>query len=114
MADKAIEKPAADVVRGDVLDVLKQVRSGDLVFEMTQELEKVVAGVRETGSGGSLTLKIGIAPIKAGSTALNVQGDVTAKIPKPPRDASIFFATDRNTLQRRDPNQRHMDFMDQN
>lgn len=106
MADKATEKPEADVVRGDVLEVLRQVRSGDLVFEMTQELEKVVAGVRETGNGGSLTLKISIAPIKAGSTALNVQGDVTAKIPKQQHDASIFFATEKNTLQRTDPRQR--------
>jgi hypothetical protein len=112
MAEKAIEKAAPDVVRGDVLDVLKQIRAGDLVFEMTQELEKVVAGVRETGSGGNLTVKISIAPIKAGSTALNVQGDVTAKIPKPQRDASIFFATEKNTLIRTDPRQRMLPLED--
>lgn len=112
MAEKAIEKAAPDVVRGDVLEVLKQIRAGDMVFELNQEMEKVVAGVRETGKGGTLALKISIAPFKQGSTALNVQADITAKIPKPSQDVSIFFPTDRNTLVRNDPRQKHMSFME--
>jgi len=107
MADKATEKP--DVVRGDALGVLKQVRAGGLVHELNEELEKVVAGVRETGKAGTVTLKINIAPIKPGSTALNVGGEVTAKIPRPAHDASIFFATTNNTLQRTDPRQMNME-----
>lgn len=112
MADKATEKAVPDVVHGDVLEVLKQIRAGDIVFELNQEMEKVVAGVRETGKGGTLSLKISIAPFKPGSTALNVQADVSAKVPKPSQDVSIFFPTDRNTLVRNDPRQKHMPFME--
>lgn len=101
-----------DVVRGNVLDILKQIRGGDLVFEMNREIEKVVAGVRESGKGGSLTLKVNITPIRQGSTALNVQGDVTGKVPQPAHDATIFYPTEGNTLQRNDPRQRNMPFMD--
>lgn len=102
-----------DVVRGDVLEVLKQIRGGELVFELNQELERVVAGVRETGKGGEVRMKIVIAPMKQGSVALNVQADVSAKVPKPAQDVSIFFPTERNTLVRNDPRQKHMPFMEE-
>ena len=110
MAEKANAK--LDVVHGDALAVLKQIRGGDLVFELSEELEKVVAAVKETGKGGTLTLKVGVKPFKGGSMMLNVQGDVTASIPKPNRDPSIFYATERNTLQRDDPRQTRMNFED--
>jgi hypothetical protein len=113
MAEDARKNAAPDVVCGDAVEVLRLIRAGALVFELNQELEKVVAGVRETGKGGEVRLKVVIAPMKQGSVALNVHGEVSAKIPKPAQDVSIFFPTDRNTLVCNDPRQKHMPFMEE-
>ncbi len=110
MAEEVKNKP--DVVKSDVLDVLKQIRQGHLVYEMNQEVEKVVEAVRDTRKGGELTLKIKIKPLKAGSDALDVDAEVTAKIPKPPRPVSIFYPTQDNTLSRTDPRQMRLPGVD--
>lgn len=105
-------KDKPDVVKSDVLDVLKQIRNGNLVYEMNQEIEAVVQAVRETRKGGELTLKVKIKPLKAGSDALDVDAEVSARIPKPPRPVSIFYPTADNTLSRNDPRQMRLPGVD--
>lgn len=110
MAEEVKNKP--DVVRADVLDVLRQIRNGNLVYEMSRELEKLVEAVRDTRKGGELTLKIRVKPLKAGSDALDVDADVAAKAPNPPRPVSIFYPTADNTLSRVDPRQMRLPGVD--
>jgi hypothetical protein len=98
----------ADVVRTDVVDVLRQVRNGNLVFELSQEMERLVESVRDTRKGGTVTLKLEIKPLKAGSEALNVSGEVKAKLPRRDQEVSIFYPTRDNTLSRKDPRQMNL------
>lgn len=99
------DKAKPDVVRGDAVGVIRQVRKGELAFELDQEIEALVQAVKETGKGGDITLKLTVKPLKAGSKTLDVGGTVKSKLPVKPHDASIFYATADNKLVRNDPDQ---------
>jgi hypothetical protein len=101
----------SEVVREDFVTVLKKIRKGECVFELSQELEKIVAGVQQHKKAGSLTLKISIMPFKSNdSYTLLVTEEITSKIPKAVKDPSIFFASDKNTLHTDDPHQKSFSF----
>ena len=106
--DQEIE---ADVTHADFLKVMGDVNRGNSPHELSKALEKVVAAVRETGKRGSVTYKLSVAPAgKNTGDQVTVVDDIKADVPCPNRFESIFFATERNTLQREDPRQTKMDF----
>ncbi len=97
----------ADVVRGDVLEFLKQLGNGRTLFDLTEGLQKVVEGVREyPQQQGSITLKIVVSPMKKGDGGkVLADGTVTVKAPHKPAESKVFFTTGTNLLVRDDPRQ---------
>ena len=94
-----------DVVAVDACAFLREVAHGDCVFDLGKGLEKVVAGVRETGKKGRVEVKLTFEPFKGDVNRIVVGYDVKAVPPPLPKPVSMFFSTLKNTLQRRDPNQ---------
>lgn len=88
------------------LDVLRELEKGRLADELSEKLPAVVAGVKDTGKAGSLTLNIKIKPYtKGGEDILIVESVVVAKIPQPDRKPSLMYADGDANLVRQDPNQ---------
>lgn len=89
---------------------LREMRHGRSLQELSEQLALLVAAVRDTGKGGSLTYKITVKPASAGDVVtVQLEDDVKPNIPKPARGNSIFYANENNTLQRTDPRQREFD-----
>lgn len=89
---------------------LREMRHGRSLAELSEELARLVAAVRDTGKAGSLTYQLTVKPASAGDIiTVQLEDKVTPKIPQPPRGSSIFFANEENKLQRTDPRQREFD-----
>jgi len=84
-------------------DVIREMRNGALVDELSEKLNELVEAVETTNKVGALTLKIDIKPARGG--AYLVADDVKLKKPELDREATIFFVSDAFDLQRNDPNQ---------
>lgn len=86
----------------DFADVIREFAHGSTNKVATERLREVVAACRETGSKGSITLKLsidvkqGIAEIKAG---------LSVKKPEPALPGQCFYATDAGDLVDEDPRQ---------
>ena len=104
------ETVKSDVIHTDPVKVLKLLRNGEAMSELAEHIEKVVAGVRLTGKGGAVALKLEISPLVAGNgVSVEVRDTITSKVPELERESSIFYTTRTNTLQREDPRQMRMD-----
>ncbi|GGJ81750.1 hypothetical protein GCM10011583_11500 [Streptomyces camponoticapitis] len=99
------EEPEQTVVR-PFAAFLQEQSGGQLHDELSEKLHGLIEAIKETGKGGSISLKIDIKPI-AGTDGrtLTVTDSVAAKLPKTERPKSIFFATDDGNLSRSDPRQ---------
>lgn len=71
--------------------------------ELSEALQNIVAAVRDTNKPGKLVYTVVFTP---SGNAIVVNDKVEVKAPLSERDASIFFATDSNTLQRDNPAQK--------
>ena len=80
-------------------------RDGELLKELDVQMRDLVGAVRSTNKTGKITLTLTIEPSKKAQHMLFVTDDVKVTMPKVGKDSSIFFATDENTLSRRDPRQ---------
>lgn len=91
--------------------VLREVRGGECVTELSERLADLVAQVRLHGKGGKLTLVVKVTPASRGdTTALMVDDAITVTPPKAEPARSIFFATADNLLVRNDPRQKEFTF----
>lgn len=104
----------ADVVRGDVLGLLKELGNGKVLFDLDHGVQQVVEAVRDYPQAqGSITLKIVVTPMKKGDEGrVFVDGSVTVKAPRKPAETKVFFTTRENTLTRDDPRQREFEGVD--
>lgn len=93
----AFGKTLADLSRGAALS------------ECSEALQSIVKAVKETGLKGVLNIKINVELSKDEDT-VQLTPEITAKIPKQPIKATIFFATDDFVLTREDPRQHEMQF----
>jgi hypothetical protein len=93
---------------------IQDVRDGRAHAELTAQLGELVAAVRQTGKGGSLTLKIDVKPAGRGSDVdkVVITDTVTSKVPKPDRGQDFFWLTDTNDLSRNHPRQHSLDLRD--
>ena len=90
--------------------MLREIRHGASLFELSEELNKLVAAVRATGKPGELTYTLKVSPASQGDVVtVQLSDQIRPKLPKPARAASIFYAGDNGLLQRSDPRQRTFD-----
>lgn len=86
--------------------VLKDIREGALLTELPAQLQELVAAVRATGKGGTLTLKLDVRPLaKGNSNTMLIRDTVNLSLPEPDRESTVLYATESNDLSRRDPRQ---------
>lgn len=91
-------------------DVVRQIDGGVFYDDLTAQLAEVVQAVSATGKTGELTLKLKVKP--NGSNSVSIIEQVTAKVPEPPRGATIFFVTEAGDLLRDDPRQAKLPLRD--
>lgn len=91
------------------LEFLQGFRRGELLQQLNDQMEAVIAAMAETGVDGELSLKLPFKLNKAGQ--IECTPKVAAKVPTRPMGTGIYFADDDGRLSRRDP--RQMDIEDE-
>lgn len=87
-------------------DILSDIRNGDVIGELTEQLREVVQRVRETGKAGTLTLTLKVKNASKGAGgALILEDDIKVKLPMSDKGTTVLFATEDGQLQRNDPRQ---------
>lgn len=86
-------------------DWLREQSSGDTHEELGESLHDLIARVRDTGKGGTLTLTVSVKPLKDDLNVLIVTDEIKLKLPEHDRKGSMFYADDNNNLTRSDPRQ---------
>lgn len=108
-------KAAADVQTpqrdaADFLGTLVVLNRGKTVIDASRELQQVIDAIIATNKKGSITIKLEISPSgwKEGTGRANqvdIDPDITSKVPRHDQGKSIFFVTEDNKLTRDDPEQ---------
>lgn len=86
-------------------DWLREQSGGDTHEELGESLHDLIARVRDTGKGGTLTLTVSVKPLKDDLNVLIVTDEIKLKLPEHDRKGSMFYADDNNNLTRSDPRQ---------
>lgn len=87
-------------------DFLRELQKGSTHEELSQGLQRVVAGIADTGKKGEVLLKISLAPaVKGNNQHLVVRSEVVIKAPSIERQPSLFFADRNANLVRNNPDQ---------
>lgn len=84
--------------------VLRDLRHGECLDEITEQFGQLVAACANTGKKGEMSLKIILKPSSNGAV-IEVVDDVKFKIPELSKGSSIFFPTPENNLVKNDPRQ---------
>jgi hypothetical protein len=84
-------------------DVIRDMRFGETLDEISEEFNKLVTAVESTGKGGELIFKVRLKPSSSG--AIEVIDDIKSKIPQLAKGSSLFFATPEGNLVRNNPRQ---------
>jgi hypothetical protein len=94
------------------IDTLRELRHGETLRELNEELYAVVQAVRATGVKGSMMLTITVKPASKGDVGtLMLEEDLKTKLPRLARGSTILFATDNGLLTRQDPRQPQLEFL---
>lgn len=96
------------VINNTFNEVLVGLRKGEVLTELSHAMQEAIQSVKEHGKSATVILKLEIAAANGDASQVSVTEDISTKLPKPPKQNSIFFTTDQNTLSRRDPNQQEM------
>lgn len=88
--------------------LLATMRNGTANDRATDELEKLVKAVQETGKKGSVTLKFNVAKLKDGDTELQVEIKVASSIPVADIPKGIYYPGENGSLHRTDQRQLSM------
>lgn len=114
IGDEAVEQTEHVIANADgviirpAMEVLSQLRRGQVMDLLSIELNRVVNGVRECdgGKGGTVTLTLKIAPLKQHINAIAIQAVIVGKAPEDPPESDLMFYDDDGNLHPRNPNQR--------
>lgn len=98
------ESPQID---GTALTVLQNVRKGVCLSDISTAIREVSGAVSLIGKPGCVVIKLNIVPSSVNG-ALVIQDDITTKIPKAPKSASLFYADSDGNLFREDPKQEEL------
>lgn len=85
-------------------DVLVTLNRGRTHAELSEQLQRLVEAVEDTGRAGSITLQVKVSKSKAAGM-LELLDTVKVTLPKHDRAVSLFFADDDHNLVREDPRQ---------
>ena len=85
--------------------ILMEHRGGGLHNEASEELQKVVAAVKETQKKGSLTITINVEPAKDDEMSVVLMDALSAKAPRPSTKPSRWFTDEHGNVSRSDPRQ---------
>lgn len=90
---------------------LQDLRDGRAHSELSAGLAELLAAVKDTGKGGSLTLQLKIKPATRGKDMdkVVILDNVKVDLPKPERGEDFFFVTDHNELSRKHPRQQSLE-----
>jgi hypothetical protein len=94
-----------------ITDTIREYRNGELAALGTQAMAEAVAAVRQHRKPATVTIKLVISPDKHSQREVEVQADVTTKLPKRGLKPATFFTGRDNELLRSDPDQ--TDFIDE-
>lgn len=91
----------------DCTQIIGRVERGDLAVDLTREIDIVLQAVRDaagpkTSAKGSVTLKLNF---EVTGVNLEILGDITSKVPKRPRAASMYFLTKDGEISDEHPDQ---------
>lgn len=89
----------------DIVGTLVVLNRGNFVIDAGREFQEVVDGIIATNKSGEINIKLKVTPSgwdrdTAKPIQVDVQPEITAKIPKPDQAKSIFFLTEENKLTR--------------
>lgn len=87
-----------------ITDILRQIRRGQALDQMTRMFDEVKTAVIETHKAGSVTLELSIKPDKD-PQAVRLSPVLKMKKPQPDQAESIFFVDADGELHREDPRQ---------
>jgi hypothetical protein len=116
MSDSSTAPAGVDPVTGEVdippvkplSAILMEHRNGGLHNEASEELQKVVAAVKETQKKGSLTITIAVEPAKDDEMSVVLMDSLSAKAPRPSTKPSRWFTDDHGNVSRTDPRQQEL------
>lgn len=97
------EPKAGTQEAGDFATFLASTRPKTNV-EMSEELQKLVAAVKDTGKQGSITLTITLKPVDGTTDVLGVHDAIKVSKPERTRLGSLAYPDKNNNLSRTDPN----------
>jgi hypothetical protein len=86
-----------------ITDVLRDLRYGEFLEELSDKFNKLVAAVDNNQKAGEITVKLKLKPSNAGT--IEVTDDISVKAPVMAKGASLFFPTVEGNLVRNDPRQ---------
>lgn len=93
---------------------LQELRDGRVHADLSQQLEELLAKVKETGKGGELTFKLKVKPATRGGDVdkVTISDQITLTLPKPERGEDFFWLTEDNDLTRNHPKQASLELRD--
>lgn len=91
------------------LAVLPEIRRGNLVQEVSEQLAELIQNVVVHQKAGELTIKLKVTPGKHAMNAVDITDAVTVKAPKATPVPTIFFSDEEGSVTRDDPNQPALD-----
>ena len=93
---------------------LQDLQDGRTHSELSGNLTELLQTVRETGKGGSLTLKIKVKPSGRGADVdkVSITDAITLDLPKLERGDDLFYLTDDNELSRNHPRQGRLELQE--
>ncbi len=88
-----------------VMQILPELRNGDLVKELTAAIQDMAVAVETYQKGGEITLKLKYKPAQGSSNAIAITDELKVKIPTAPTRPTLMFTDESGSLTRNDPNQ---------
>jgi hypothetical protein len=92
-------------MRRPLFDTLRDLRAGQVIDELEEKLQELVAAVQSTSAGGSLTLTLEVKPTKGSAEAVIVRDHIKLKKPQLTSSGTLLFPTPEGNLQRNHPKQ---------
>jgi len=87
-------------MRRSFFETVRDLNNGKALLDCDEALHALVQAIQTTNKGGSLTLKVDIAPIKGSTMAVSVKASVNSKEPEFEDVGTIMFPTPEGNLSR--------------